>query len=158
MDWLIFVGIALLAVVFIAGRLWREAWPKRRKLPADWEARVKGLAAEQARGHHREVRQGILALCRQLDESGKHRVVPRVRTRLAVLLARDAIYTEVVREIRKACTLEPAVSERVLCVGMRDYVLEDVRQCMQLAEYFGQIRRFEHAAEALITANFPAGT
>jgi hypothetical protein len=74
--------------------------------------------------------------------------------RLAVLLARDPVYTEVVRAIRTACAAESAVSETALCVGMRQYLLEDIRQCMEIAEHFGQIRRREQAGDSLVIASF----
>ena len=75
-------------------------------------------------------------------------------TSLAVLLARDPVYTEVVRAIRTACAAEPAVSEMALCVGMRQYLLEDIRQCMAIAEHFGQIRRQAQAGDSLVIASF----
>jgi hypothetical protein len=70
--------------------------------------------------------------------------------RLASLLARDPIYTEVVRTIRSACAEEPAVSEVVLCLTLGDYLVEDIRQCMAIAESFGQIRRRDAGADSLV--------
>jgi len=152
---LIITSLGLLGLAIIGWQLWRKSANKRLRIPPDWEASLVQMSNEQTRGRHRQVREIVLQACQRLERyPAKSRVAPHVRVRLAVLLARDPVYTEVVRAIRTACAAEPAVSEAALCVGMRQYLLEDIRQCMEIAEYFGQIRRREQAGDSLVIASF----
>ena len=152
---LIITSLGLLGLAIIGWQLWRKSANKRLRIPPDWEASLVQMSNEQTRGRHRQVRESVLQACQRLERyPAKSRVAPHVRVRLAVLLARDPVYTEVVRAIRTACAAEPAVSEAALCVGMRQYLLEDIRQCMEIAEHFGQIRRRELAGDSLVIASF----
>ncbi|MBP8134454.1 MAG: hypothetical protein KAY13_09285 [Zoogloea sp.] len=155
MHTLIFTCLGLLALAIICWQAWRERVTKKQRIPPDWEASLVRMSNEQMHGRHREVRESVLQACQRLEcYPARSRVAPHVRVRLAVLLARDPVYTEVVRAIRTACAAEPAVSEMALCVGMRQYLLEDIRQCMAIAEHFGQIRRQAQAGDSLVIASF----
>jgi hypothetical protein len=152
---LIFTSLGLLALAIIGWQVWRKSTSKKLRIPPEWEASLVQMSNEQTRGRHRQVRESVLQACQRLERyPANSRVAPHVRVRLAVLLARDPVYTEVVRAIRTACAAEPAVSEAALCVGMRQYLLEDIRQCMEIAEHFGQIRRRELAGDSLVIASF----
>ena len=54
------------------------------------------------------------------------------------------------RAIRSACVDEPAVSEVALCLALGNYLIEDIRQCMAIAEGLGQIRRRDDGGDALV--------
>ena len=69
-------------------------------------------------------------------------------------MARDSVYPVVVRAIRSACAAEPAVTELALCVGLRQFLIEDIRQCEEIAECLGQIRRRDQGADSLVIASF----
>ena len=143
--------LGLFALGIICWEAWRERVRASNRIPADWQAALGRIANEQELGHYRHARQGILQACRRIEHhQDSARLAKHLHVRLAGLLARDPIYTEVVRTIRSACAEEPAVSEVVLCLTLGDYLVEDIRQCMAIAESFGQIRRRDAGADSLV--------
>lgn len=153
MDAHLFATLGLLALGMIAWQAWRERAVELRRIPSDWQMSIDRIAREQAQGHHRQVRDSVLQACMRLQQyPRKSRVVPHVRVRLAALLQRDPVYPELVRAIRAACASGAEISETSLCVSS-DLLLEDVRQCMTLAELFGQIERHERRGDLMIAAS-----
>ena len=151
MEALMISALGLFALGVIAWEAWRERVRESNRVPADWHAALGRIANEQELGHYRQARQGILQACRRIEHHQESaRLAKHLHVRLASLLAKDPIYTEVVRAIRSACAEEPAVSEVVLCLTLGDYLVEDIRQCMAIAESFGQIRRREAGADSLV--------
>ena len=141
----------LFALGVIGWEAWRERAKALNRIPADWQAALGRIANEQELGHFRHARQGILQACRRIEHHQDNaRLAKYLHVRLAGLLAKDPIYTEVVRAIRSACAEEPAVSEVVLCLTLGDYLVEDIRQCMAIAESFGQIRLRDDGVDALV--------
>lgn len=154
----LFAALGLLAVGMIVWQAWRARATERRRVPADWQQSIARLAREQERGHHRQVREDVLQACLRLQRyPRKSPAVPHVRVRLAALLLADPIYPEVVRAIRAACVSGEKVSETTLCVNC-DFLLEDIRQCMALAEHFGQIERHGQAGDLMVAASFHPST
>lgn len=152
MDAHLFAALGLLALGMIAWQAWRERAVELRRIPSDWQLSIDRIAREQAQGHHRQVRDSVLQACLRLQQyPRKSHVVPHVRVRLAALLQRDPLYPELVRAIRAACASGAEISETSLCVNS-NLLLEDVRQCMALAELFGQIERHERHGELMIAA------
>jgi len=150
-------GIVALAV--IAWQTWRESARGAAQIAPEWLVVLGRIANAQALGHHREVRRGVLqGLLKLKREQPDSRAANHVCISLAALLAKDPVYPEVVRAIRSACKDEPAVSELALCVGLRQFLIEDIRQCEEIAENFGHIRRSEQGAESLLIARFHATT
>lgn len=151
MEALMISVLGLFALAVICWEAWRERARESNRIPADWHAALGRIANEQELGHYRHARQGILQACRRIEHhQDSARVAKYLHVRLAGLLAKDPIYTEVVRAIRSACVQEPAVSEVVLCLTLGDYLVEDIRQCMAIAESFGQIRRRDTGADSLV--------
>lgn len=154
MDAHLFAAVGLLAVGMIVWQAWRERAVERRRIPADWLASIERMSREQSQGHHRQVRENIRQACMRLERyPKKSTLAPHVRVRLAALLQRDPIYPGVVRAIRAACASGAEISETTLCVSS-DYLLEDIRQCMALAEYFGQIERHARGGDLMVAASF----
>lgn len=154
MDARLFAALGLLAVGMIVWQAWRERAVERRRIPADWQASIERMSREQVQGHHRQVRESVLQACLRLQRyPKKSSLAPHVRVRLAVLLQRDPVYPGVVRAIRAACASGVEVSEANLCVSS-EYLLEDIRQCMALAEHFGQIERHERGGDLMVAASF----
>ncbi|MDD2988694.1 MAG: hypothetical protein PHI64_07010 [Zoogloea sp.] len=152
MDAHLFAALGLLALGMIAWQAWRERAVELRRIPSDWQLSIDRIARGQAQGHHRQVRDSVLQACLRLQQyPRKSHVVPHVRVRLAALLQRDPLYPELVRAIRAACASGAEISETSLCVSS-NLLLEDVRQCMALAELFGQIERHERHGELMIAA------
>ncbi len=152
MDAHLFAALGLLALGMIAWQAWRERAVELRRIPSDWQLSIDRIAREQAQGHHRQVRDSVLQACLRLQQyPRKSHVVPHVRVRLAALLQRDPLYPELVRAIRAACASGAEISETSLCVSS-NLLLADVRQCMALAELFGQIERHERHGELMIAA------
>lgn len=155
MNIVLFAGVGLLALAIIAWQTWQEHWRNTQRVPPEWAALIGRITNDQMLGHHREVRNGVLLAFHKLKaQSEGVRVARYVHISLATLLARDPVYPEVVRAIRTACTEEPAVSELALCVSLRHFLVEDIRQCEEIAESFGQIRRSAQGAEPLLIASF----
>ena len=151
MEALMISALGLFALGVIAWEAWRERVRESNRVPADWHAALGRIANEQELGHYRHARQGILQACRRIEHHQESaRLAKHLHVRLASLLAKDPSYTEVVRAIRSACAEEPAVSEVMLCLTLGDYLVEDIRQCMAIAESFGQIRRREAGADSLV--------
>lgn len=135
-----FIGLFALGVIGWELRCARSRAQDR--IPADWQLMLGRIANEQELGHYRYARQAILQACRRIEHhQDSARVARHLHVRLARLLARDPVYSEVVRAIRSACVDEPAVSEVALCLALGEYLIEDIRQCMAIAEGLGQIRR-----------------
>lgn len=154
MDAHLFAAVGLLAVGMIVWQAWRERAVERRRIPADWHASIERMSREQSQGQHRQVRESIRQACMRLERYPKKSTqAPHVRVRLAALLQRDPIYPGVVRAIRSACASGAEISETTLCVSS-DYLLEDIRQCMALAEYFGQIERHARGGDLMVAASF----
>ena len=151
MEALMISALGLFALGVIAWEAWRERVRESNRIPADWHAALGRIANEQELGHYRHARQGILQACRRIEHHQESaRLARYLHVRLASLLAKDPIYTEVVRTISSACAEEPAVSEVVLCLTLGDYLVEDIRQCMAIAEGLGQIRRRDDGGDALV--------
>ena len=109
--------LGLFALGIICWEAWRERVRASKRIPAEWQAALGRIANEQELGHYRHARQGILQACRRIEHhQDSARLAKHLHVRLAGLLARDPIYTEVVRTIRSACAEEPAVSE-VCCAS-----------------------------------------
>ena len=143
------VGVFALGV--IGWELWSVRAKAQNRIPAEWQLLLGRVANEQDLGHHRHARQAILQACRKIQHhQDSARVARYLHVYLARLLARDPIYSEVVRAIRSACVDEPAVSEVALCLALGDYLIEDIRQCMAIAEVLGQIRRRDDGGDALV--------
>lgn len=155
MDTTLITFAGLLVLMLAAWQLFRSREGGETSIPTEWMVSIGRIANDQALGHHRDARRGALQVIRALERSPKgSSVAHHVRIRLAGLLAKDPVYPEVVHAIRTACVVEPAVSELALCVRLRHFLIEDIRQCEELAENFGQIRRRETGAEALLIARF----
>ena len=106
--------LGVFALGVISWEAWRERVRASNRIPADWQAALGRIANEQELGHYRHARQGILQACRRIEHhQDSARLAKHLHVRLAGLLSRDPIYTEVVRTIRSACADEPAVSEVV---------------------------------------------
>ena len=156
MDAYLFAALGLLAIGIIVWQAWRERAVERRRIPADWQASIERMGREQSQGHHRKVRESALQACLRLARyPKKSTLAPHVRVRLAALLSRDPVYPSVVRAIRAACASGAEVSETSLCVSS-EYLLEDIRQCMALAEHFGQIERHARGGDLMVAASFHA--
>lgn len=149
------LGLAPLAVAFWQMR--RRGAGASAQISPEWIASIGRIANAQALGHHREVRRGVLQAMLGLEQqAGASRMAQHVRVRLAALLAKDPVYPEVLRAIRAACAAEPAITELALCVRLRQFLVEDIRQCEELAEHLGQIRRRNTDGDALLIARFSA--
>lgn len=148
-------GFGVFALTVIAMQTWRERKAEQKRLADEWEALLTRMFAAQAMGQHRLVREQILQSCRGLDQGLVPTLqVPHLKARLASLLVQDPIYPGVLQEIRFACTAQREVSEFSLAVSLREFLIEDIRQCLALAEAFGQIERRGARGEAWVAANF----
>lgn len=155
MDTTLITCTGLLVLMLAAWQFVRSRSGADKSIPTEWMVSIGSIANDQALGHHRDARRGALQVIHALKRSpAGSPVAHHVRIRLAGLLAKDPVYPEVVHAIRTACVVEPAVSELALCVRLRHFLIEDIRQCEELAENFGQIRRRETGAEALLIARF----
>jgi len=155
MNTLLITGFGLLALAAIVWQTWRERERAADRIPPEWTVTLGRIANDQALGHHRDARRSVLLCLQKLArEPADSRLASHVRISLAALIARDSVYPEVVRAIRSACAAEPAVSELALCVGLRQFLIEDIRQCEEIAECFGQIRRRDQGADSLVIASF----
>jgi len=111
--------------------------------------------AEQIASAGRQIEQLELRLAAQLESRRfDPRMAAHVRVRIASLMARDPVYTEVVRAIRKACAAQTSISEMALCVGLRQFLIEDIRISMEIAEMLGQVRRAEEGGSPTVMAEF----
>ena len=150
--------IAVFGLCGLATIVWRALRGRIEQfdgLPPEWMASLGRIANEQALGHHRDARRSILEALQSLQEgSAGSLVAHHVRIGLVALLAKDSIFPEVVRTIRQACAAEPAVNEMELCLQLRDFLVEDIRQCEAIAESLGQIRRSENGAESMLIPRF----
>ncbi|NML25562.1 hypothetical protein [Zoogloea dura] len=155
MNMHLFALIGLLALAVLAWQAWRERAGARSRIPAVWEESLQRIAMDQRKGHHRVVRECILQACRRLELhpelSGN---APHIRVRLAVMLGEDPVYPVVLRSIRAASASEEGVSEMALCIALRQFLVEDIRTCMALAECFGQVRRLCEGGDCRVEANF----
>ena len=151
MEALMMSVIGVFALGVVGWELWSARARAQDRIPADWQLMLARIANEQELGHHRHARQAILQACRRIhnDQDGV-RIARHLHGRLTRLLSRDPVYGEVVRAIRSACVDEPAVSEVALCLALGNYLIEDIRQCMAIAESFGQIRRRDDGGDALV--------
>ncbi len=155
MNTMLITGFGLVVLAVIAWQSLRERERDSRQIPPEWVVSIGRIANEQALGHHRDARRGVLQLFNSIKRHpGRSRLAHHMHLRLAALLAKDPVYPEVVKEIRSACAADAAVSELTLCVRLRQFLIEDIRQCEEIAEHFGQIRRREQGAEALLIARF----
>jgi hypothetical protein len=148
-------GFGVLALAVIAAQTWHERRAEQRRLAEEWDTLLTRMFTAQAMGQHRLVREQILHSCRGLDQGlVPEDAVPHLKARLASLLVQDPVYPAVLQEIRLACTAQLEVSEFSLAVNLREFLIEDIRQCLLLAEAFGQVKRREDAGEAHVAANF----
>ncbi|WP_374243190.1 hypothetical protein [Zoogloea sp.] len=155
MNTTLVAGIGLLVALLTAWQVLRSRSGGSRAIPAEWIVAIGRIANDQALGHHRDARRGALQVIHALRQLPKGSPVSHhVRIKLAALLAKDPVYPDVVHAIRTACVVEPAVSELALCVRLRHFLIEDIRQCEELAECLGQIRRRDTGAEAILIARF----
>ena len=155
MNTTLVAGIGLLVALLTAWQVLRSRSGGSRAIPAEWIVAIGRIANDQALGHHRDARRGALQVIHALRQLSKGSPVSHhVRIKLAALLAKDPVYPDVVHAIRTACVVEPAVSELALCVRLRHFLIEDIRQCEELAECLGQIRRRDTGAEAILIARF----
>ena len=155
MNTTLVAGIGLLVALLTAWQVLRSRSGGSRAIPAEWIVAIGRIANDQALGHHRDARRGALQVIHALRQLPKGSPVSHhVRIKLAALLAKDPVYPDVVHAIRTACVVEPAVSELALCVRLRHLLIEDIRQCEELAESLGQIRRRDTGAEAILIARF----
>ncbi len=128
----------------------------RSGVPSHWAQTVQEIEQLQNLELHREARAEMVQACRRLQRC-REKVVAFAQARFASLLLRDPIYPMVLQEIRAACVADRAVSELALCLRLRDYALEDIRQCMDLAEAFGQIyRQKAMGCEPMVMASYHA--
>lgn len=148
-------GFGVFALTVIAVQTWRERKVEQKRLIDEWEALFAKMFTAQAMGQHRLVREQILQSCRGLDQGlvPAHQV-PHLKARLATLLVQDPVYPAVLQEIRVACTAKVEVSEFNLAVGLREFLIEDIRQCLALAEAFGQVERRGEHGDVRVAASF----
>ncbi|MBS0355198.1 MAG: hypothetical protein JSR83_15020 [Proteobacteria bacterium] len=148
-------GFGVFALTVIAVQAWRERKAEQRRLAQEWEILLTRMFAAQAMGQHRLVREQILHSCRGLDQGlVPQPQVPHLKARLASLLLQDPVYPSVLQEIRIACTAQLEVSEFSLAVSLREFLIEDIRQCLALAEAFGQVERRGEQGDARVAASF----
>lgn len=148
-------GFGVLALLVIAIQTWRERKAEQKRLAEEWEALLMRMFNAQAMGQHRLVREQILQSCRGLDQGlVPTQQVPHLKARLASLLVQDPVYPGVVQEIRRACTAQREVSEFSLAVSLREFLIEDIRQCLALAEAFGEVERRGPQGDVWVAANF----
>lgn len=148
-------GFGLFALLVIAIQTWRERVAEQKRLMEEWDALIMRMFTAQALGQHRLVREQVLLSCRGLDDGmvpARH--VPYLKARLGTLLGQDPLYPAVLREIRTACAAATEVSEFTLALSLREFLIEDIRQCLALAECFGQVQRREEHGEARVAASF----
>lgn len=155
MHTILFSLVGLLALSIIGWQAWKDRVVNSATIPPDWRDRLQDISTAQAQGRYRDARTAVRKLCGRLERMPRGtRIVPVIQTRLLAMMAKDPVYPEVVRATRIACAHEPAVSELQLCVGLRQYLIEDIRSCVELAEHFGQVRRKELAGSAMVIAQF----
>lgn len=148
-------GFGVFALTVIAIETWRERKAEQKRLAEEWETLLTRMFAAQAMGQHRLVREQILHSCRGLDQGlVPAQQVPHLKARLASLLVQDPVYPAVLQAIRLACTAHVEVSEFSLAVSLREFLIEDIRQCLALAEAFGQVECREEHGEARVAASF----
>ncbi len=155
MNTLWITGFGLLALAAIVWQSWREREREAERISPVWTVALGRISNGQALGHYPDARRSALLCLQKLArEPANSRLASRLRTSLAALMARDSVYPVVVRAIRSACAAEPAVTELALCVGLRQFLIEDIRQCEEIAECLGQIRRRDQGADSLVIASF----
>ncbi|WP_374479831.1 hypothetical protein [Zoogloea sp.] len=148
-------GFGIFALMVIAIQTWRERKAEQRRLADEWNTLLTRMLTAQAMGHHRIVREQVLQSCRGLDQGlVPASQVPQLKARLASLLVQDPVYPAVLQEIRSACSAQLEVSEFSLAVSLREFLIEDIRQCLVLAEAFGQVERRDEPGDTRVAANF----
>ena len=148
------LGVAASAVCTWYAR--QEYLAGRSGIPAQWAQTIQEVEQLQKLELYREARSEMVQACGRLHRC-RDNVVAFAQSRFASLLLEDPIYPVVLQEIRAACVAERAVSELALCLRLRDYALEDIRQCMDLAEAFGQIyRQKAMGCEPMVMASYHA--
>lgn len=148
-------GFGVFALMVIAVQAWRERKAEQKRLADEWEILFTRMFTAQAMGQHRLVREQILMSCRGLEQGlVPAPQVPHLKARLASLLVQDPVYPAVLQEIRGACSAKVEVSEFNLAVSLREFLIEDIRQCLALAEAFGQVERRDGQGETRVAANF----
>lgn len=151
----LFCLIGIVAMAVISAQAWRDRARVAASVTPDWHDALRRLATEQELGHYRSAREKTLATLRRLESRRfDPRMAAHVRVRIASLMARDPVYLEVVRAIRKACAGQPAISEMALCVSLRQFLIEDIRISMEIAEMLGQVRRAEEGGSPMVMAEF----
>lgn len=147
------VGIVVLAALAVG--VWQGVkWHKSvKRVGPGWKHVLGAIANDQFLGHHRDARNKAVRAMRHLQRDlGDGPAAASIRARLAELLAKDPIYPQVLEAIQAACVAHSAVSEMTLCMRLRHLMVEDIRQCEELAEHFGQIRRSGKKGEPLLIA------
>ena len=151
----LFALIGLIAVLALAWQAWRERAAGSNRIPAAWDESLQRIEMDQIKGHHRVVRESILQACRRLEMH--HEVsgsAAHIWVRLAVILGEDPVYPIVLRAIRASSAAGEGISEMALCIELCQFLVEDIRTCMALAECFGQVRRKCEGGECRVEANF----
>lgn len=147
------LGVFALAV--IAWQTWHEHVSSLRTISAEWTDPMIRIAVELESGQHRAARERAAQLCRRIERlPAGSQVGPQLRTRLASMMTKDPVYAAVVQEVRSASVSGLEVSEMSLCVKLRQLVIEDIRQCMFIAESLGQLKRRDAGGEAMVAARF----
>jgi len=155
MNTLMIIGFGLAGLGTILWRFLRGRVERFQGLPPVWLEGLGRMSNDQALGHHRDARRKVLVAIESLERDGAGSVfVHHAHISLAALLAKDPLYPEVVRTIRATCAVEPAMSEMALCLRLGDFLVEDIRQCAEIAERLGQIRRRDNGTDALLIARF----
>ncbi|HMV16470.1 MAG TPA: hypothetical protein PLN96_06295 [Zoogloea sp.] len=151
----LFCLIGIVALAAISAQAWRDRARVAASVTPDWHDTLRRLATEQELGHYRSAREKTVSVLRRLESRRfDPRMAAHVRVRIASLMARDPVYTEVVRAIRKACAAQTSISEMALCVGLRQFLIEDIRISMEIAEMLGQVRRAEEGGSPTVMAEF----
>ena len=102
----LFCLIGIVALAVISAQAWRDRARVAASVTPDWHDTLRRLATEQDLGHYRSAREKTLATLRRLESRRfDPRMAAHVRVRIASLMARDPVYLEVVRAIRKACAV-----------------------------------------------------
>lgn len=157
----LFTVFGLLALGLIAWSAWREraAAGRLASTTSDWSNAIARLQMEQERENHRQVRLWILQEVRRINHHPvDSRLVLQARAELSTVLHNDPVYPRVLKVIQAACAARQEVTEPALCVALGDLLLEDIRQCMAIAQALGQIQLRQGEADTLVSAAFHPST